>query len=165
MTIRRAFALSCLWLFPLLATPLAAVAETDAVGFERVTPDQIAWKDVPNGRGVQFAVVSGDPAKPGIYVVRAKFPPGIMSSPHFHDEDRFVVVVKGTWYTGVDADWDPAKTIGLPPGSFMKHPGKAVHFDGAKDEEVIVQIIGIGPSRTTPLAPAEGDFGTPHKLK
>lgn len=148
----------------LLAAPSIAIAETDSLGFERVTPDQVLWKDVPNGRGVQTAVISGDPSKPGIYVIRAKFPPGIMSSPHFHDEDRFVVVVTGTWYTGTAADWDPSKTIGLTTGSFMRHPAKAVHFDGAKDEEVIVQIIGYGPSKTTALAPAEGSFGKPHKL-
>ncbi len=165
MKIHRGLALACLCMAPLLAAPSLGFAETDAAGFERVTPDQIVWKDVPNGRGVQFAAISGDPSKPGIYVIRAKFPPGIMSSPHFHDEDRFVVVVKGTWYTGTDADWDPAKTVGLPTGSFMRHPAKAVHFDGAKDEEVIVQIIGIGPSKTTTLVPAEGDFGKPHKLK
>lgn len=164
MKIRRAIAWACFGLSSLSAFPSGAFAETDANGIERLTPDQIVWKDVPNGRGVQFAVVSGDPGKPGVYVVRAKFPPGIMSSPHIHDEDRFVVVVKGTWYTGTAADWDPAKTVGLPPGSFMKHPAKAVHFDGAKDEEVIVQIVGIGPSRTTTLTPAEGEFGRPHKL-
>jgi len=31
----------------------------------------------------------------------------------------------------------------------MKHPAHAHHFDGAKDQEVIVQIIGYGPSSTT----------------
>jgi hypothetical protein len=34
----------------------------------------------------------------------------------------------------------------LKPGSYMFHPAKAVHWDGAKDEEVIVQITGIGPA-------------------
>jgi len=28
-----------------------------------------------------------------------------------------------------------------------------VHFDGAKDEEVIVQITGIGPGATTLVKP------------
>jgi quercetin dioxygenase-like cupin family protein len=145
-------------------TPVSAVADTDAKGFERVLPDQVAWKDVPNGLGVQMAVISGDPSKPGLYVVRVKFPPGISSSPHFHGEDRYAVVLKGTWYTGTDADWDPAKTIAIPTGGFMKHPAKAVHFDGAHDEEVIVQLIGMGPSSTTLLSPEVGDFGHPHKL-
>ena len=31
----------------------------------------------------------------------------------------------------------------------MKHPAGETHFDGAKNEEVILQIVGIGPSSTT----------------
>jgi hypothetical protein len=52
----------------------------------------------------------------------------------------------------------------MPTGSFMKHPAKAVHFDGARDEEVIVRIIGMGPSSTVSVHPEAGEFGTPHKL-
>ena len=149
----------------LLGVVVPVGAAKDAQGFERVFPDQVQWVDEPGGHGVQRAVISGDPSKPGLYVVRVKFPPGIMSTPHFHGEDRYAVVLKGTWYTGTSDDWDPAKTVGLPPGSFMKHPAKAVHFDGAKDEEVILQLVGEGPSSTTLLYPAETGFGNPHKLK
>jgi quercetin dioxygenase-like cupin family protein len=149
----------------LCATAIPGSAETDAKGFVRLTPEQTDWKDVPNGHGVQMAVVSGDPSKPGLYVIRVRFPPGIMSAPHFHPEDRHAVVLKGTWYTGTDESWDPERTVALKPGSYMKHPARAVHYDGAKDEEVIVQIAGYGPSGTTELFPGEGRFGTPHKLK
>ena len=73
--------------------------------------------------------------------------------PHSHPEDRHIVVLKGTWYTGTGEDFDMNKTIPLKAGSYMKHPAKAVHFDGAKDEEVIVQITGIGPGTTTLVKP------------
>ena len=142
-----------------------AGAQTDAKGFVRMTPEQADWKDVPNGHGVQTAVVSGDPGKAGLYVVRVKFPPGIMSAPHFHPEDRHAVVLKGTWYTGTDDSWDPDRTVALKPGSYMKHPAGAIHYDGAKDEEVIVQITGYGPSGTTEVYPGQSRFGVPHKLK
>jgi len=165
MSLPHRVALACLCLYSLWMPSFPAAAATDAAGFERVLPDQVPWKDVPNGHGVQAAVVSGDPSKQGIYVVRVRFPPGIMSVPHVHREDRFAVVLKGTWYTGTDADWDPAKTVGLPTGSFMKHPAGAVHFDGAKDEEVIVQIVGYGPSSTTTVVDGIGEFGMPRKLK
>jgi hypothetical protein len=147
-----------------LASPQMVKAETDAQGFERVQPDQLDWKPVPGGHGLMIAIVSGDPSKPGIYVVRAKFPPGVMSTPHFHGEERYVTVIKGTWYTGTDAHWDPATTVGMPVGAFMKHPAGAVHFDGAKDQEAIVQIIGIGPSSTTPIYKDMDPAGNPHKL-
>jgi hypothetical protein len=41
----------------------------------------------------------------------------------------------------------------------MLHPAKAHHYDGAKDEEVIVQIIGIGPSATNLVDPKQGNTG------
>lgn len=164
MTLSRLLAGACLaLLLPLALTP--ARGQTDAQGFMRVTPEQTEWKDVPDGHGVQAAVISGDPSKPGLYVVRVKFPPGIMSSPHYHPEDRHAVVLRGTWYTGTDASWDPDKTVGLKPGTYMKHPAGAVHYDGAKNEEVIVQIVGYGPSGTTQVYPELEHFGVPHKMK
>jgi hypothetical protein len=30
------------------------------------------------------AIVEGDPTKPGFYIIQVKFPPGVMSRPHFH---------------------------------------------------------------------------------
>jgi quercetin dioxygenase-like cupin family protein len=154
------------WLALCASLALApARAETDAKGFVRLTPDEAQWKDVPGGHGVQMAVVSGDPTKPGLYVIRVRFPPGIMSAPHFHPEDRHAVVLKGTWYTGTDDSWDPDKTVALKAGAYMKHPAGAVHYDGAKGEEVVVQIAGYGPSGTTEIYGSEGRFGVPHKMK
>jgi quercetin dioxygenase-like cupin family protein len=136
-----------------------AGADKDKPAFVRVTPDTVAWTDRPGYDGVKFAVVHGDPTKPGIYVVRAKFSPGTMTRPHWHPEDRFVTVLQGTWYTGEGDAFEPDKTVPLKAGSFMLHPGKAHHYDGAKDEEVIVQIIGMGPSGTTLVNPAQGNTG------
>jgi quercetin dioxygenase-like cupin family protein len=139
-------------------------AEKDAEGFVRLAPGDMPWKDMPGGLGAQMAVVAGDPSTPGLYIVRVKFPPGVMSRPHFHPEDRHAVVLKGTWWTGTGDVFDPSRTVPLKPGSYMKHPAGGHHFDGAKDEEVIVQIAGYGPTAMTLLAPGEGAFGrsTPH---
>jgi hypothetical protein len=41
------------------------------------------------------------------------------------------------------------KTQPLAAGGFMKHPAGLHHYDGAKDTEVIVQIMGMGPVTTT----------------
>ena len=93
--------------------------------------------------------VAGDPAKPGIYVIRRRFKPGEMSRPHAHNQDRFVTVIKGTWWTGEGDVFDPNKTVAVRTGGFMLHPTGLHHYDGAKNEEVIVQIIGMGPVTTT----------------
>src|SRR5215208_42733 len=99
------------------------------------------------GSAVQTTVF-GDPSKPGLYAIRRRFKPGEMSKPHYHDQDRLVTVIKGTWYTGEGDVFDPAKTTAIKTGGFMLHPAGMHHFDGAKDQEVIVQIIGVGPVQT-----------------
>jgi quercetin dioxygenase-like cupin family protein len=139
----------------LLAAP-AAYGDHDEMGFVRIAPEEVQWKEVPGYGGLQYAVIEGDPSKEGIYVVRVKFPPGLMTRPHYHPEDRHAIVIKGTWYTGTGETFDPDRTVGLKPGTYMKHPAKGVHFDGAKDEEVILQIVGYGPSGTIWLHPEEG---------
>lgn len=103
--------------------------------------------DAAFGKEVQVAVF-GDPSKPGLYAIRRRFMPGEMSRPHYHDKDRLVTVIKGTWYTGEGDIFDPAKTTPIRTGGFMLHPAGLHHWDGAKDQEVIVQIIGIGPVTT-----------------
>ena len=37
----------------------------------------------------------------------------------------------------------------MPAGTFVTHYGKQVHFDGAKDEEAILLIVGDGPETPT----------------
>ena len=138
----------------LLLTAPAMASQTikpDAQGFIRMSPEDLAWG---TGNAMQSIVIVGDPNKPGIYVLRNRFPPGQMSRPHFHDKDRFVTVIKGTWWTasGPDGDvYDPSKTVPIKTGGFMFHPAGGHHYDGAKDEEVIVQIIGMGPVTTTQI--------------
>ncbi len=63
-------------------------------------------------------------------------------------ETRYIVVLKGTWYVGYGTDWDKTKTTPVPAGSFVVHHPNKIHWDGAKDEEVILQIMGVGPSAT-----------------
>ena len=124
--------------------------------FVRIKPGEIKWGNVPGMPGLQAVLLSGDPSKPGPYIMRVKFAPGVMTRPHKHSHDRFVTVISGTWYTGTGEKFEPEKTEGLPPGGFMKHPATAAHYDGAKEGEVIVQISGMGPVTTEYMAPAEG---------
>lgn len=60
-------------------------------------------------------------------------------------------VIKGVWYTGVGEKIDFNAAVPLKEGSYMLHPANGVHWDGAGAEEVVVQIIGVGPVTTTPV--------------
>ena len=99
------------------------------------------------GKEVQVTVF-GDPAKPGLYAIRRRFTPGEMSRPHYHDKDRLVTVIKGTWYTDEGDVFRPDKMVPIKEGGFMFHPANYHHYDGSQGEEVIVQIMGMGPVKT-----------------
>jgi quercetin dioxygenase-like cupin family protein len=126
----------------------SSFAAVDAKGFTIIKPDELVWQH--NADGPDIAIVYGDPTKAGFYVIRARFAPGVMSRPHYHPTDRHVTVISGTWWAGTSADGDRSKTVPLGPGSYMMHPAGAVHFDGAKDVETIVEIKGIGPAPSIP---------------
>ena len=69
--------------------------------------------------------------------------------PHSHPNDRFITVISGTWWVGTGPNYDPASTKAIPAGSFVTHFGKQVHYDGAKDVETILRIVGEGPATST----------------
>jgi quercetin dioxygenase-like cupin family protein len=120
--------------------------------FLALQPEEIRPAD-----GATQVVISGDPSKPGIYVVQNTFAPGRGSRPHFHDQDRYITVVKGTWWVslGPESDvYDPSKMVPMKAGSFVFHPALGHHFDGAKDEEAVVRIMGMGPVTTKQLQPS-----------
>ena len=136
-------------------------AGSDGREFLRITPDTVKWVDYP-GDGAQFGIkeafIYGDPTKAGLYVIRLKFPPGVMSRPHSHPETRIATVIKGTWWTGTGDKFDPASTTAVPTGGMMIHPAGKVHYDGARNEETIVQMMGIGPTGKTTAVPGDPGF-------
>jgi len=116
-------------------------------------PDRIVWKDNPKG-GNRSAVLQGDPSKPGPYAMLLQWLPGNMSRPHFHPNDRFFIVVSGTWWVGSGPVFDPNATVPVPAGSFVTHYAKGVHFDGAKDQQATILVWGEGPATSTPFKPS-----------
>ena len=66
-------------------------------------------------------------------------------------------MLKGTWWAGTGENFDPDSTTPVPAGGFAIHAPREVHYDGAKDEEAIVQISGIGPSGTHVVNPGAGE--------
>ncbi|RTL38227.1 MAG: hypothetical protein EKK49_04945 [Rhodocyclaceae bacterium] len=124
-------------------------AGLDPRAVEYQLPQDIKW--VRNAAGTsEQAVLFGDPSKPGPYVVRIKWLPGNnFSRPHFHNGDRFFAVLSGTWWVGTGDKFDPDATVPVTAGGYVIHHGGQVHYDGAKNEEAIIQVWGIGPVHTT----------------
>jgi hypothetical protein len=132
----------------LLAPLISVSAEApDPKVLSLTLPQNIQWKESAGGAQ---AIITGDPSKPGLYVVLTKWKPHHMSHPHFHPNDRYITVISGTWWIGTGTKYDPDSTTPVPAGSYVTHYGKQIHYDGAKDEECLLEIVGMGPATSTP---------------
>jgi hypothetical protein len=143
-------ALLCGAALPALAQSQPAIPKTavkpDPTHATFILPKDLKWKK--ESLGQMQAPLYGDPDKPGPYGILIKWPKGQMSHPHFHTTDRFAYVVKGTWWVSTSDHWDPATTWPLPEGSFATDLANKVHWDGSKDEDLILLVTGMGPMKT-----------------
>jgi len=112
-------------------------------------PDQIPWQVTP---GLDTAFLYGNPNQPGFYVLMYRWKPGNSSRPHYHDQDRYLMVVSGTWWVGQGTNFDlEHATAAVKPGSFATHYKNQIHYDGARktESEPAVEIVwGMGPVKT-----------------
>lgn len=135
------------------AKTVSAQVQPDADGFIVVAPGA----QLAEGGGRTVNII-GNPREAGIYLQQITWAPGSGSRPHIHDQDRYIHVIKGTWYvkTGDAARvYDPDSMTPVTAGTFIFEPADGIHYDMAKDEEVIVQIMGMGPVSTESIPDAE----------
>jgi quercetin dioxygenase-like cupin family protein len=112
-------------------------------------PADLAWKSNP--AGAETVALAGDESKPGLYVILVKWKAHHNSRPHFHPNDRFITVLSGTWWVNTGREYDTEGMKPVPAGSFVTHFANEVHYDGAKDGDVILEIVGMGPGTATTL--------------
>jgi quercetin dioxygenase-like cupin family protein len=114
--------------------------------FRSVLPEDIDWEPFPAfPPPARLAVVVGQPAGPGPYVVRVKVPSGVKLMPHRHQEDRVYTVMSGVFYIGRGERFDDTELRAYPPGSVIVLPGGTAHFHWAKSGEYVTQVTAIGP--------------------
>jgi quercetin dioxygenase-like cupin family protein len=117
---------------------------------------ELKWGPAPPvfEKEAQMAVVSGDPGKPGPFVVRLKAPAGFKVMPHFHPTDENITVVSGTFALGMGDKFDTAALKEMGAGAFALMPAEMHHFAMAKTA-VIAQVHGTGPFALTYVNPAD----------
>ena len=123
-----------------------ALAQDSALEPVRLAPGDMDWGD---GDGVARVVIAGNNETAGMYAYRVRFPEGFMNEPHFHPDDRIVTIISGTLLVGFGERFDEGAMRALPTGSVWTEPGNQPHFVRAPDGEVVIQVIGVGPSGTT----------------
>ena len=87
----------------------------------------LKWVELPERKGMQFAILTGDP-KTGAYTQIRKVPAGTDNPLHSHGSDLTNVIISGVWYQGADSA--SAKDFG--PGSVVTMPADWVHVSGCR---------------------------------
>jgi anti-sigma factor ChrR (cupin superfamily) len=118
--------------------------------------DDVKWGPAPNvfPPGAQIAIISGDPFKDGLYVVRLKLPGGYQIPAHWHPTSEYVTVLSGDFHIGMGDKLDIQKGQVLRAGGFAEAPAKMHHYAWSTDE-TIVQVHGQGPFAITYVNPAD----------
>ena len=115
----------------------------------------LKWSEAPPDlpKGMQVAILYGDPFKAGPYAMRLKMPDGYKIPPHWHSRDEQLTVMQGTLalYLG---DTMKSEAHMLEAGGFHYLPAKMHHAAETKGE-AIVQIQGTGPFDIHYLNPAD----------
>ncbi|HLQ76973.1 MAG TPA: cupin domain-containing protein [Terriglobia bacterium] len=124
-------------------------AQIDPKAITYTLPENIPWQ---KGTTSDSANLQGDPSKPGLYIQLIKWRPGNMSRPHSHSTARYITVLSGTWWVGTGSVYDPNRTVPMKAGSFVIDQPNELHYDGAKDQECVLYLVGIGPVVTTQAA-------------
>ena len=87
----------------------------------------LKWIELPERKGMQFALLSGNP-KTGPYTQIRKVPAGTDNPLHSHSSEIKNVIISGVWYTGANAA--SAKDFG--PGSVVIMPADWMHVSGCR---------------------------------
>ncbi len=87
----------------------------------------LTWTELTERKGMQSAVLSGDPRN-GEYTQMRKVPRGRDNPLHTHSSELKNVIISGVWYTGADA----ASARDFGPGSIVMMPANWVHVSGCR---------------------------------
>jgi hypothetical protein len=115
-----------------------------------VLPRDVVWKAQPAlPPGGEVAVLLGEPASAGPFVIRIRTPPSMRVMPHVHPENRVYTVLEGVFFLGFGETFEPRELKELPAGSVVGIPALRPHFQYSDRTGYTVQIEGLGPTATT----------------
>lgn len=116
----------------------------------------LKWMPAPPSvpPGAQMAILDGDPAKPGAFTMRVRFPANYRVAPHHHPSDERVTVVSGALRVGMGERFDEAGMTALSEGGFFSMPKGHRHYV-LTSEETILQVHATGPWDVIYVNPAD----------
>jgi quercetin dioxygenase-like cupin family protein len=144
----------------LLLIPLTAFLAASPVN-SQAKPAELKWMDGPASlpKGVQMAVVSGDPGKKGKFTIQLKMPADYAVPPHMHPTDEVVTMVSGELHYAMSDKMDMASAKTLKTGDSVDMKAKMNHWVHAA-APATVQVSAMGPFEITYANPKDDPRGT-----
>jgi quercetin dioxygenase-like cupin family protein len=135
---------------------LVSLLVTAAPAQAQMNNADLKWAAAPDAfpKGAQIAVLSGDPAKEGMFTIRLKFPANYSVAPHHHPSDELVTVIDGKVSLGMGDVADKAKAATLTEGGYVVAAAKMNHY-AFTDSGATVQITAHGPFGITYVNPKD----------
>lgn len=157
MKFRLAVQLACLLGLTLGAT--IATAQTPAAEPEpaALTPADLKWMPAPPvlPKGVQIAVLRGNPFAEGMATVRLKIPPHTVFAPHWHPTAESFTVLQGQFFVGMGDHVDKSHAAALPAMGFGSMPAMHHHYAYTGNEPALIDLSFYGPFQIYYVNPAD----------
>ncbi|MBS0382665.1 MAG: cupin domain-containing protein [Proteobacteria bacterium] len=131
----------------LLASTVEAQPPVAATEHAVLVPADLKWMPAPPvlPKGVQIAVLRGNPFAEGFATVRLKIPPHTTIAPHWHPTVESFTVLKGELFVGMGDRIDKAGAQPLPAMAFASMPAMHRHYAYTGNEVAIIDVSFYGP--------------------
>ncbi len=141
---------------PLLALVVMTISGPAAATDLYPTPSSVKWMPGPPSlpRGVRMAVLSGDPAKPGPFVIRLKLPANYAIPAHHHPTAENVTVIAGALFAGMGNKLKKDSSRPVVSGGFVTMPAEMDHYVWT-NQSTVIQVEAEGPFTMTYVNPAD----------
>ena len=119
-----------------------------AQGVKTVTPEALNWQPVEGDPEALMAVLYGNPAEAGHYIVRFKLPPSWAGRPHTHGGTELVTIHSGMCYLAYGDELTREAAKKFSPGAFVAFPAGTKMRGFTGEDECVVDVQGQGPLTT-----------------
>lgn len=137
----------------------AAAAQPPAMESDHtaLSPGDLKWMPAPPvlPKGVQIAVLSGNPFAEGFSTVRLKIPPHTTFAPHWHPTAESFTVLKGMLRLGMGEKMDRSTARMLPAMGFASMPAIHPHYVYTEGEGAVIDLSFYGPFQIHYVNPAD----------
>lgn len=122
-----------------------------------LSPSDLKWMPAPPvlPKGVQVAVLSGNPFAEGFSTVRLKIPPNTVFAPHWHPTAESFTVLTGKLFVGMGDSVDREHSKAMGAMGFVALPALHHHYVYTDGAGAVIDLSFYGPFQIHYVNPAD----------